>query len=90
MSRTPDELVAQAQLFLLNIGRARGLDMIFQMDPLFKKFMIEECGLTEEAVLNVSKAAAQAASTLTDQNGIITPENCEKFLAVNSTSNTVV
>ncbi|HBI00985.1 MAG TPA: hypothetical protein DDY18_05110 [Flavobacterium sp.] len=90
MNRTPETLVEQAQMFLLNLGRAQSLDTIFTIDPLFKKFMTEECGLTEEVIFNVSIAASQAAATLTNKNGIITVENCEKFLAANNSQNPVV
>lgn len=90
MKRTSDTLVRQAQNFLFNLGNAQGLDMIIAIDPVFAQFMKDECGLDLELLKKVSIAAAEAASTLKSENGIVTPENCEKFLKNNGVLETVV
>lgn len=83
MKRSAEALRLQAINFLTNLGAAEGLGFIMTIDPAFAKFMKEQCGLDPEDIKNLSTAASLASSKLKNETGIVTSENCEKFLVDN-------
>lgn len=83
MTRSPESLMRQARTFLVNIGAASSGPLIFSIDPLFKKFMVEECGVNEETLNDMATLAGILSSNLKHHDGIVTKENCAKFLSEN-------
>ena len=80
MDRTPETLVRQATDFLIIIGNAQALSVILRTDPLFEKFMADECGLDVEKVKDFSSKLNWLDLGIKDQDGIVTVDNCRKFL----------
>lgn len=77
--RSPEKLSLQAETFCMNLGAAKALGFILQIDPLFEKFMVEQCGLDSKKLQEISALLSSVVS-LKNQNGLIDPANCKKFL----------
>jgi KaiC/GvpD/RAD55 family RecA-like ATPase len=79
--RTPERLLSQANRFLMNLGNAQALGQILLIDPFFRRYLKEECGLNDEAVVKMSEFAEQAANSLKNEDGIVTVESMKAWLA---------
>src|SRR5271166_201590 len=83
MKRSGEALVEQAAAFITNLSATSALGMIIGMDPIFKQFMVDEVGLDAAKVQELSNLAGLIARKFKNEDGIITTENCERFLKVN-------
>ena len=73
--RDPKILKDQVTELILIIGNIQAYPVIFNIDPMFKKFMAEEAGLDTDKLVSLA-----AGLTLKNADGIVTEENCKKFI----------
>lgn len=79
-NRTGKTLAEQASNFLINLGKAQALEYILYRDSEFSEFLKEECRLDVDLVMKISQMAGIAANGLVREEGIVTEENCTRWL----------
>lgn len=79
-TRSGKALKSQVDTFLLNLGAAQALSYIVHIDPIFAKFISEECGVDLTGIEQLSRAASLVGSRIKNVNDIVTEENCENWL----------
>ena len=60
----------QAEAFLTNTGAAQALSFIVATDPIFAKFMKEECGVDLDKISEMSLKASEVLCGLKNEDGI--------------------
>lgn len=80
MKRSGEVLRNQTEDFLEGLARFRSYGVINKIDPLFEKFLEQECGVNLAKLNEAIGYANEVARYLTNKNGIVTNENCQKFV----------
>ena len=80
IAETPEHLCSQVENFLYSLGQSQSMSFILELDPDFGKFLEQECGLNLDLISKISEIAQAAASTLKQQDGIVTVDNCRRWM----------